>query len=206
MTLAQELAQRVAQGMRKIGQVLISPTPDGYELRHVEDLGRDGLKLHLGPARLIALYDDQGRYRPLKTAPNLAHGWKLLAASPEALLHTLDALYPAQCGMHRSLENGALRPVDLRDTLSRQTGMYRITKLLRNDQAQKLIADTCTSHGGCLRRILWRIEPEEPVRSLPADKFDATACAKDELPLLCAEACNLLVAAARPVAKKNLPS
>jgi hypothetical protein len=52
-----------------------------------------------------------------------------------------------------------------------------------------------------LKKILWPLTPNDPVTSLPKEKFDPGSVARDELPLLCHEACNLLVAKAREVVK-----
>jgi hypothetical protein len=65
-----------------------------------------------------------------------------------------------------------------------------------------MIGDFCRTDGGCLKRILWEIAPGMPVTSLPAEKLQPTA-APGALPLLCHEACNLLVAQARQVVKKS---
>jgi sirohydrochlorin cobaltochelatase len=80
--------------------------------------------------------------------------------------------------------------VVLRETLGRQTGMYRVTQKLTDPQARELIDRVCT---GCLKHRLWEIAIANP--SSPA--FPAGS-----LPLLCQEACNLLVAQAREVVKK----
>ncbi|MEI9894479.1 MAG: hypothetical protein WDN28_11490 [Chthoniobacter sp.] len=80
--------------------------------------------------------------------------------------------------------------------------MYAITKKITDAQAQTLIGGFCRSDGGCLKRILWPIAPGIPITSLPAEKFQPSA-PRPELPLLCHEACNLLVAKAREVVKKG---
>ena len=63
-----------------------------------------------------------------------------------------------------------------------------------------MIADFCRTDGGCLKRILWPLAPGTPIPSLPAEKTTAAAPA-NEMPLLCHEACNLLVARAREIVK-----
>ena len=74
-------------------------------------------------------------------------------------------------------------------------------------QAQEMIGGFCTSRGGCLKTILWPLAPGLPVTSLPPEKFDATVNQDGSnepcIPLLCAEACNLLVARAREVVKQS---
>ena len=78
--------------------------------------------------------------------------------------------------------------------------MYRITQKLTDEQAQQLIARTCCA-SACMKTILWRVDAGQPITSLPAEKFTPTRDA-GTLPLLCHEACNLLVAKAREVVKK----
>ena len=98
-------------------------------------------------------------------------------------------------------EAGAVTPVPLRDTLGRQTGMYAVTRRLTDEQAQEIVAQLCRTEGGCLKKILWPLAPGKPVVSLPAEKFNPASVAPGEQPLLCHEACNLLVAKAREVVK-----
>lgn len=195
------LTDWLEKGGRRIGQITIAKTADGWELRHTDDAGCDDLHLFTNSrdARALANLDDEGAYRALKTAPNLRHGWRLVLADVASLRSALDAFYPAMIGVQLARERGELTPVNLRDTLARQTGMYRVTQKLTDEQAQALIASQCRCDGGCLKTILWRISPELPVNSLPAEKF--AVLGGDGWPLLCHEACNILVAAARKVVK-----
>jgi sirohydrochlorin cobaltochelatase len=105
-------------------------------------------------------------------------------------------------GVWSSYSRGELEPVPLRTTLHRQTGMYRVTQKLTDEQAQTLIGRFCRSEDGCLKHILWPIAPEVPIRTLPPEKLQAPP-AGVALPLLCHEACNLLVAQARVVVKNS---
>lgn len=188
------------QGPCLIGQVHIFPE---FSLRHADDAERDGLTIFSDPhdALAIARYDDQGEYRPLKTAPNLRHGWVLRLKSLEEATLALDFLYPAALGTAHALAQGTLKSVNLRETLARQTGMYAVTRKLSDEQAESTIARTCNHADGCIRHILWSISAGRP-SSLSRQRSDIQ-CAADEIPILCAEACNLLVAAARKVVKSS---
>ena len=192
---------------------------NGHELRHVEDTDRpaDGLRLHTDPedAGALALYDDTGNYRPLKTAPNLRHGWRLIVPDEVGLRLALDLFYPARMGAWRAFLAGRLETTPLRGTLGRQTGMYRVTAKITDEQTDSLVGRFCRSDGGCLRTILWRRDESDTVAStrLPPEKFDP-ACdqvtgekaGEGFVPLLCQEACNLLVAEARAVVKGERPA
>jgi sirohydrochlorin cobaltochelatase len=148
-------------------------------------------------AREIATFDAEGNFRPLKSAPNLKHGWQLELADDAALRAALDFFYPAALGFMEHAQQGTLRPVTLRETLGRQTGMYRFTNTIRDDQAEQLVADVCNA-GKCLRCITWRIDEKHGgVAKVPPPRSD------DELPVLCVEACTFVVSAARVVAQKN---
>lgn len=191
-------------GRFRIGQVKLGTD---FSLRHHEDEGVDGLEVYSSPfdARLIARLDSAGDFRPLKTAPNLRRGWLLEAGSLEGMELALEFLYPAALGLWLASMKGTLSVTPMRETLDRQTGMYRITQLLRDDQAMELVA-RCCSDTACLRSVLWELRSGEPVVSLPPAKCSLAELPTDRIPLICREFCNLAVAAARPVAKGNLPS
>jgi sirohydrochlorin cobaltochelatase len=183
-----------------IGQVHVSPE---LALCNADDVERDSLTTFGDPhdALIIARYDDQGEYRPLKTAPNLRHGWALRLKSLEEATLALDFLYPAALGTAHALAQGALKSVNLRETLARQTGMYAVTRKISDEQAESIIARTCNHADGCIRHILWSISAGRP-SSLSGQRSDIQ-CAMNEIPIFCAEACNLLVAAARKVVKSS---
>ena len=199
----------------RIGQIVVrEPVGGGYELRHERDVAQAeaALALHSDPedAAALALYDDTGGYRPLKTAPNLRCGWRLVILDDPGLRLALDLFYPARMGAWRAFQAERLDTTPLRETLGRQTGMYRVTQKLTDDQADALVGRFCRSDGGCLRTILWRRNATGAMAStrLPPEKFDPAwdqttgeEGGKGFVPLLCQEACNLLVAEARAIVK-----
>lgn len=201
--VTQTLAEWLRGGGESIGQIVIRPIPAGFDLRHRDDRSRDDLQTWHGPenARLLASHDDAGGYRPLKSAPNLRHGWRLIVPDLESLRRALDYFYPAMLGIRVSRERGELPVVDLRATLGRQSGIYRITQKISDHQADKMIGRFCEPARGCLKKILWQIAPATPITTLPPEKFDLPPAAR-EWPLFCHEACNLLVAEARKVVKR----
>jgi len=203
----QEFERWLRAGGKRVGQISIVPAGAGWELRHADDAARDGLATFskYEDARTLATLDDAGAYRALKTAPNLRHGWRLVLPDAQAVRLALDDFYPAMLGVWLAHGRGEVVPVELRETLGRQTGMYRITQKLSDEQAQRLIAKQCRTNGGCLKTILWRISAGVSVPLLPPEKFRADAALADTLPLLCQEACNFLVAAARKLVKDETP-
>ncbi len=199
------LKERLVSDCLLIGEIVVGP---GLTIRHREEGRNEGLTVYTNAndALEIAKYDSAGAYRPLKTAPNLVRGWKLRLETVEELKLALDFFYPAAIGTWLAAERGELEAVPLRETLGRQTGMYRVTRLMNDEQADELNRTACDRATGCLRRNLWPLDVgrDAPLtESLAAVR--ASVAGTTEVPILCAEACNLLVAAARPLGKANLP-
>lgn len=206
------LAEWIAAGTRGIGQILITQSGGGFALCHREDEGHSDLAIHRSPndASEIAKFTDAGHYRPLKTAPNLRHGWRLELKDAEALRQALDFFYPGRLAALAAWEANRLGPIPVRTTLERQTGMYRVAAKISDEGLDALVGRFCRSRGGepgCLRTILWARDETKarPSLRLPLDKFiapgDQMGREENVIPLLCQEACNLLVAEARKVVK-----
>jgi sirohydrochlorin cobaltochelatase len=194
----------------RIGQILIARSADGgFALCHRDDAERADLGVYRDAEAAVALaqYDDAGAYRPLKTAPNLRHGWSLQLADAASVRVALDLFYPGRLPAYAAWRRGNLETTPLRATLNRQTGMYRVAAKITDEQANRLIANFCRSDVGCLRTIAWRRDANDttPSTLLPPEKYDPahdqTGRAEETVPLLCQEPCNLLVAAARNVVK-----
>jgi sirohydrochlorin cobaltochelatase len=196
------------KGLRCIGQIAVDCRADGtFVLTHRDDAGRTDLEPYENAeaASKLARFDDVENYRPLKTAPTLRHGWMVTATNLADLRLALDHFYPGRLAAFFAFEREQLQTTPLRETLARQSGMYRIAAQIREDEADDLVGNFCRSNGGCLRTILWRRDRAGTVPStkLPPEKidpgFDQTGGGQAVVPLLCQEACNLLVAEARAV-------
>ena len=199
------------------GQILIQKTNGSFVLSHRDDEVRIDLQTfrNAEEAVEIAKYDDAGNYRSLKTAPNLRHGWRLELATLDELRRALDYFYPGRLAVFAAWKNGQLRITPLRETLNRQSGMYRVAAKISDEQIDNVVGNFCRSDSGCLRTILWKRDQESTIAStkLPAEKFDpshdqttalkgpGSATPATAIPLLCQEPCNLLVAECRTVVK-----
>jgi sirohydrochlorin cobaltochelatase len=204
------------------GQLLVRKTTGGFVVSHRDDASLAQLQTYRDAeaAVKIAKYDDLGNYRPLKTAPNLRHGWRLELASVEELRRALDYFYPGRLAVFAAWKSGDLKTTALREALDRQSGMYRVAAKISDPQINDVVANFCRSDKGCLRTILWKRDRSGVIAStkLPKEKFDpvfdqttastppgstapATAATPATVPLLCQEACNLLVAECRKVVK-----
>ncbi|HUF62845.1 MAG TPA: DR2241 family protein [Verrucomicrobiales bacterium] len=202
------------RGGRRMGQIHIHSdwTRPAFSLRHIDDLGEDEADLedYAQPecARQIGRFDGSGGFRPLNYAPTLRRGWLLHLSSLPDLRRALDFFYPACLGLWTHFRQGDLPATPLRESLARQTGIYRITQLISDTGAQETVASVCDPKSGCLRRILWEFEPGCPISPLPTEKRRPGPGAPDpvELPLLCREACAILVAACRVQVKTEMRS
>jgi sirohydrochlorin cobaltochelatase len=205
-----------------LGQILVQEGGDNFVLSHRDDDARNPSDMFRKAEDVIeiAKYDDAGNYRSLKTAPDLRHGWRVELGTQEELKRALDHFYPGRLAIFAAWQRGQLRTTPLRETLDRQSGMYRIAAKISDIQIDDLVADFCRSNGGCLRTILWKRDQQGAIASakLTKQKFDptwdqtrdliepgaptpATGTAPATVPLLCQEPCNLLVAACRKVVK-----
>jgi sirohydrochlorin cobaltochelatase len=189
-------------GQLMLGEACIQKQAEGgYRVTHCADVAEQGLALYTSAedARAVANTDAAGEFRPLKTAPNLKRGWQLLLTDTEALLLALDYLYPAQVALARSEAAGELQAVPLRHMLGRQTGMYRFSNGIKDEQAGPMVSRVCADTK-CARRILWDLTVEQP---LDAPEKRRKSFPEGHLPLLCIEACTHIVGEARKVARQN---
>jgi sirohydrochlorin cobaltochelatase len=223
-----DLIEEIFNGLAvpfSFGEILVEKrSGTGFVLSHRDDASLDQLQRYRDAENAIeiAKYDDAGSYRPLKTAPNLRHGWRLELTTIEQLRRALDYFYPSRLALFAAWKSGYLKTTPLRETLDRQSGMYRVAAKISDPQINDLVADFCRSDGGCLRTILWKRDRNGAIAStkLPKEKFDPAydqvmgACSRRPagdarashseaatVPLLCQEACNLLVAECRKVVK-----
>lgn len=170
-----------------VAQVWIHRTSHGFELRHIDDrtAGTEKLtQVQLGELRRIATFTATEAFRPLKSAPNLQSGWVLFVSSEAELERALNQLYPgAMADWHAAR---ALDPplTSWREFTLRQTGMYRITQKLTDEESARVIRTACHPRF-CLKRRLWT-SPHTPSEA---------ASEKSIVP--CLEPCAMLLELAR---------
>ncbi|AXR81729.1 DR2241 family protein [Natrarchaeobaculum sulfurireducens] len=167
-------------------------TPDGervYDLGHVDDADTDPETLEECPgfraAREIARFDENDRYRPLKTAPTLRSGWTCIGLSGAQLVETVDAFYPSTIANWHRERCGELDIDHWNEAAARQTGIYNVVDELPRE-AVNWMAKACCVDSQCLRRREWQY----------ADGDDLAVPGGDgQFP--CREPCSLVIAAAR---------
>jgi|ERR1700719_2132965 len=207
--IEQALAALISGHACCIGEIAINPTGNRFLLAHLDDFEKDGLVTTENPADAIrlAMFDDAGDFRPLKTAPNLRHGWRMELADVARVVSALEYFYPGRLAALVAWKQNRLKTTPLRETLDRQSGMYRVAARISDEQIDDVVGNFCRSDGGCLRTILWKRDAGGVAasRNLPPEKFDPaddqTGHKERSVPLLCQEACNLLVAECRKAVK-----
>ena len=197
MTLAETLSSLLPPGAElRFGELYLTRDTSGvFAARHRDDReSEDGLEMveSCHNLRELAKFDSDGEYRPLKTAPTLRSGWITKSDDAAEFLARLDAIYPAVFATWIAYDKGELDPVSLRDTLDRQTGMYKFAGSITDQMANEIMRSTCGK--GCVRLIAWPIDNSCPVSRLKA--------AKKTLPVICTEACTFAVSEARRLAKE----
>jgi hypothetical protein len=168
-------------------QIVIRQVGRGYELRHEADRQRASEELRLTPVpelRVLALHTADSAFRPLKSAPNLRSGWRVAAHNDEELETALHHLYPGAIADWFAAQLQPAPVTHYREFTHRQTGMYRVTTMLTDEQAAQLTR-ACCHRRFCLKRRFWT------VGQLPPDAVSE----KSSIP--CLEPCAILLEFAR---------
>ncbi|WP_254271685.1 DR2241 family protein [Haloarcula marina] len=180
------------------GQLRITASLDesggrSYALRHVDDADDADSALESYDdslaARDIAKHDDDGGYRPLKTAPSLQTGWQFPALGPAELVDAVHAVYPATVPNWYREREGELDVTHWHETVERQTGIYGVVKTWdRGDGHEHVdwVAEACCDDSQCLKRREWQYDEDT---ELAVDGGDGA--------FPCREPCSLVITAAR---------
>lgn len=172
-------------------QVLIQSANRTFTMRHIadRDIPLDQLRhLSVPDLRKLAMHTEAGQFRPLRSSPDLPRGWTFTCDSPEELWRALQELYPGSIPDWFAATSSNPPITHYRDFTNRQTGMYRITQLLTDDQAANVARAACHSRF-CLKHRFWT----DP--SLAAD----SPAEKSAIP--CLEPCAILLELARKTAR-----
>lgn len=140
-----------------LGQVWVRRVQEGFELRHVADREAAALR-EVTPEELraIAQFTEAGAFRPLKSAPNLPAGWRCIARTGDELETALRHLHPGAVADCHAVHSSSPPVTHYREFTARQTGMYRATALLTDEQAAEM-ARACCHPNFCLKQRLWTV-------------------------------------------------
>ena len=180
-------------GQLRIEATLAADGTRRYEVRHVDEADADPqtLTAHDDPldAREIAERDARDRYRPLKTAPTLAGGWRFPDLDWQGLARTVETFYPATVANWYREQTGQLDVDHWRDTVGRQSGIYGVVKTWDRGEGYdhvNWVAEACCDDSQCVKRREWQYDDET---DLDVDGGDGA--------FPCREPCSVVVAAAR---------
>jgi hypothetical protein len=170
-----------------VAEVLVRQTVEGFDLRHWSDRDATSLRLaSVNDLRDITQFTEHKHFRPLKSAPNLQCGWRCVARNSSELEFALQCLYPGMLADWFAAQQPNPPITHYRDFASRQTGMYRVTTMLSDEQVAQVARAVCHKRF-CLKQRLWTVE------GLPPDN----ATEKSLIP--CLEPCAVLLEFARTV-------
>jgi hypothetical protein len=147
-----------------LAQVLVRREGDGFELRHVADASRPAEELRLVPSsalRSLAQTTAQGLFRPLRAAPNLQRGWRVVTGSASDLEAALNALYPGALADWFAFRSASATATEFGAFVARQTGRFASVGQLSEAQAARLTR-ACCDGSVCLKRRLWAVGQARP--------------------------------------------
>ncbi len=185
---------------RTWGELLVSTRIDDagqrrYAVRHRADraVTPDDLEPYRDPqaARELSRFDDRGQYRPLRSKPTMARGWRFHSLDRTEVVDVIEHCYPASiANWHHECE-GDLDVEHWVDTAGRQTGRYADVADLP-PEAVAWAAEACCTDQECLKRRQWEYDAERP---LEVQRGDGA--------FPCREPCSFLIAAAREWAERE---
>lgn len=177
------------------GELAVTPTDEGYDLRHRDDRdapAADLDTLSLDDLRETVRYAEDGRYRPFAGEETLPTGWVLSDLGNEGLLRAISTVYPAGVEHWAAERAGDLDTVPFRAVADRQTGIYDCVSDLTSEELSRTVEATC---GNCAKRREWTENDREGEEAESLDCGGASDPDEDAIP--CREPCSFLVAAAR---------
>ncbi len=139
---------------RRLGEVQIVRVKDGFNLQHIA-YSEDLRLVHLSDLPTLVNFNTEGKFRPLKSVPDLPPGWFLHVKTADELAAALQIIYPNSLADLYATESKPLPTTDYRTFTNRQTGMYRITTFLDNNAVSDLTKKVCEAI--CLKDRLWAI-------------------------------------------------
>lgn len=142
-----------------LAEVRIARTPGGWELRQIRDADAEPGQLRLVTSRQVRALSQttaNGEFRPLKSAPTLVAGWRLPVVDAADLEFALNQFYPGAIADWFAARQVPVPVTHFREYAGRQSGMYRITSMLSDEQSGGVIQSSC-DRGHCLKCRLWTV-------------------------------------------------
>jgi sirohydrochlorin cobaltochelatase len=192
-------------------EVVIRPNgPAHFELLHRQDAEREPSELKTSleaeDAERVGARTTTGAHRPLRSAPDLAGGWRIAGLDGAGVWDALSSLYPAAAVHRWRWSNGVLPLIPFRVTAERQTGLYVGLGQLGDNHLTDLREERCEK--GCLKNPLWGFgpvtTPSSALDAVPGAAAGATAREADP-GVPCPAACPAFLSAARKMLENGPP-
>jgi DR2241 stabilising domain len=153
----------------EMGQVCWKRKREVWEVRHIQD--QDAVGQLRGVATLdeleeVVRWDEQGKYRPLRSEGNLVSGWQYDAKSVSEFREAMEVIYPGLWGNAEAWRDGRLKFQTWDEALAKQTERVRQKIIKAGDLPQRVIEENCKRR--CLKTVLWAGERSmDGVKSVP---------------------------------------
>ncbi len=132
---------------------------------------------------------EHGKFRALRSAPNLRRGWRCEVSGLASLEDALNRLYPGSVADWWAWEkHGAAATTGFREFVGRQTGMYRTAQRL-SERGAKDLGHACCGMALCCKLRAWTVDSS------------GTSGTTDALRIPCLEPCAVALEFARQAAK-----
>ena len=140
----------------KMGQVCWIKKETSWVVRHIQDRDAEGLLrsvASLDELEELVRWDEQGKYRPLRSDGNLVSGWQYDAKSVTELREAMEVIYPGTWGNAEAWEDGGLKFPTWEEALAKQTERVRGKVAKAGDLPRRVIEENCKKR--CLKTVLW---------------------------------------------------
>ena len=140
----------------KMGQVCWIKKETSWVVRHIQDQDAEGLLrsvANLDELEELVRWDEQGKYRPLRSEGNLGSGWSYCAQSLGEFREAMEVIYPGMWGNAEAWGDGGLKFPTWEEALAKQTERVRGKVAKAGDLPQRVVAENCQKR--CLKAVLW---------------------------------------------------
>ena len=140
----------------KMGQVCWIKKETRWVVRHIQDQDAEGLLrsvANLDELEELVRWDEQGKYRPLRSEGNLATGWSYCAQSWGEFREAMEVIYPGMWGNAEAWGDEGLKFPTWEEALAKQTERVRGKVAKAGDLPRRVIEENCKKR--CLKTVLW---------------------------------------------------
>ena len=112
----------------EMGQVCWIKKEKSWDVRHIQDqdvVGQLRSVATLDELEEVVRWDEQGKYRPLRSEGNLVSGWQYDANSVAEFREVMEVIYPGMWGNAEAWKNGKLKLQTWDEAMAKQTVRVR---------------------------------------------------------------------------------